>query len=249
MAVFKKFVNMIKKWTKMPKNIGFWGKILFVFKRVLLVIFLSSVFVTVMYRFIPVYFTPLMAIRFVDGMSDEKTNRFERTWTPIENISPNMVNAVVASEDNRFLEHYGFDFKAISMARKMNKKGKKIYGASTISQQTAKNVFLWPSRTWFRKGLECYFTVLIELFWSKERIMEVYLNVAETGNGLYGAEAAARRYYKKSASELTKKEAAMIAACLPAPRRYNPSNPSSYLRSRQGKILRLMKNMKPVSFD
>lgn len=248
MAIIQKIVNKIKKWTTIPKQSSVWGTIRIVLRRLVAFFFISTISITILYRFVPVTLTPLMVIRTVEQVSHGKGIKFDKSWVPIEKISPEMINAVVASEDNRFMEHWGFDFEAISKARKMNKKGKKIYGASTISQQTAKNVFLWPSRSWVRKGLECYFTVLIEIFWSKERIMEVYLNVAETGNGVYGVEAAAKKYYKKSAQKLTRQQAALIAASLPAPRRYNPSNPTAYLISRQKKIIHLMKISKPVTF-
>ena len=246
MGVIKKNVNILKIFTQKPDLKGWKGVLKYVLKRVLFIFFASSIFMTLLYRFVPVPITPLMLIRSMEQLTDGKVVQLKKQWVPIEKISPEMVNAVVASEDNLFMSHWGFDFDAISKAKKMNEKGKKVYGASTISQQTAKNVFLWPSRTWVRKGLECYFTVLIELFWPKERIMEVYLNVAETGNGIYGVEAASKHYYQKSAKNLTQEQAALIAASLPAPRRYNPANPTAYIRSRQQKILRLMKQIGPV---
>lgn len=246
MGVIKKNVNILKIFTQKPDLKGWKGVLKYVLKRVLFIFFASSIFMTLLYRFVPVPITPLMLIRSMEQLTDGKVVQLKKQWVPIEKISPEMVNAVVASEDNLFMSHWGFDFDAISKAKKMNEKGKKVYGASTISQQTAKNVFLWPSRTWVRKGLECYFTVLIELFWTKERIMEVYLNVAETGNGIYGVEAASKHYYQKSANKLTQEQAALIAASLPAPRRYNPANPTAYIRSRQQKILRLMKQIGPV---
>lgn len=148
-------------------------------------------------------------------------------WVSLEEISPKLQLAVVCSEDQNYLKHYGFDFTAIEKAMKSNEEGKKIRGASTISQQTSKNVFLWPGRSYIRKAFEVYFTLLIELFWSKERIMEVYLNSIEMGNGVYGAEAAAHHWFKKSAKKLTKDESAAIAAILPNPRKYiaNPAGP------------------------
>jgi monofunctional biosynthetic peptidoglycan transglycosylase len=149
--------------------------------------------------------------------------------------------AVIASEDNRFAEHNGFDFKEIEKALEENKNRKRPRGASTISQQTAKNIFLWPASSWIRKGLEVYFTTLIELFWNKERIMEVYLNSIEMGNGIYGAEAVAREHFHKNASKLTPEECALIAASLPNPRKFNSSRPGNYMLKRQKKILYLMK--------
>lgn len=162
-----------------------------------------------------------------------------------------MTLAVVASEDNRFLEHHGFDLEAIEKALDYNqkKKGKKVRGASTISQQTAKNVFLWPQRSWIRKGLEVYFTVLIEFVWGKKRIMEVYLNVAETGKGIYGVEMAAQQYFGKPASRLTRSESALLAAILPNPLKWNPANPTPYLRERKDWILWNMGNIGTVDLD
>lgn len=159
-------------------------------------------------------------------------------------MSPNIRLAVMASEDQLFPDHNGFDIKSIKKALKSNKKkNTRIRGASTISQQVAKNVFLWQGRSWFRKGLEVYFTFMIELFWSKERILEMYLNVAEMGKGIFGAEAASRSYFKKSALKLTRTEAAMIAACLPNPKKYVVQPPSRYINRRYPWILNQMNNL------
>lgn len=162
-------------------------------------------------------------------------------WRSLDNISPRLVEAVIASEDARFCSHDGFDFEAIDEAMKANERAKKrgsgrVRGASTLSQQTAKNVFLWPGRGWVRKGLEVGYTVLIEATWSKRRIVEVYLNVAEWGPGVYGAEAAARYWFRKSAADLTASEAARLAAILPSPRRYQAASPGPYVRRRAGQI-------------
>ncbi len=170
----------------------------------------------------------------------------EKKWIPVENISPAIVQAVVASEDNNFMSHWGFDFEAIEKALKRNETAKKKIGASTISQQTAKNVFLWPGRSWIRKGFEVYFTLAIELVWSKKRIMEVYLNVIEMGDGIYGVHAAAGKYFGKTASGLTQSESALIAAILPSPRKWSPVRPGSFLLKRQNFILRNMNNIGPV---
>ena len=159
-----------------------------------------------------------------------------------------MVQAVVASEDNLFMEHNGFSVKDIEKALKHNKKGKRVHGGSTISQQTAKNVFLWPGRSWVRKGFEAYFTVLIEIFWSKERIMEVYLNVIETGDGIYGVERAANIYFNTSAQRLSRPQAVLIAVCLPNPRKFNPAKPSPYIQRRKNHILNLMEKIEKVNF-
>jgi len=155
----------------------------------------------------------------------------------------------VASEDNLFLSHTGIDYKAIEIARKEAERGRRLRGASTISQQTAKNVFLWQKRSWLRKGLETYFTFLIEFVWGKERIMEVYLNSIEMGKGIFGAEAVARQNFGKPASKLTKAEAALIAATLPNPKRYNSAKPSAYMLKRQAQIMSLMDKILPVDFD
>jgi monofunctional biosynthetic peptidoglycan transglycosylase len=187
--------------------------------------------------------TPLMVIRVCEQAIDGKSLKLSKDWESIEDINPNLVYAVMASEDQKFYEHNGFDWEAIKKAYEYNAKKKRkrpIKGASTISQQTAKNVFLWPGRSWVRKGFEVYFTFLIELFWSKERIMEVYLNVIEMGDGVYGAEAASQTYFKKPASKLTKDNAAAIAAILPNPRKYSASKPGPYIQQRKEWIKRNM---------
>ena len=206
-----------------------------------------SVGLTVLYRFVPVPLTPLMVIRFFEQAIDsEKDIRFSKDWVPFSEISKNAPQAVYASEDQKFLEHHGFDMEAMQKAWENNKKGKRVKGASTITQQTVKNVFLWPSRTYLRKILEAYFTVLVELIWSKERIMEVYLNVIEMGDGIYGIEAASQVYFNKPASKLNRNQAALIAAVLPNPRRWSPAKPTAYITGRQGWILRQMNNLAPI---
>ena len=209
-------------------------------KRILWKIFLwfniISLFLVLLFKFVPVPFTPLMAIRAIEQKMEGKEMRSSHNWVPMEEISTNLQKAVIASEDGNFLTHSGFDFKAIEKAYESNQKGKKVKGGSTISQQTAKNVFLWQGRSYLRKGLEAYFTVLIELFWSKERIMEVYLNSIEMGDGVYGAQAASKHWYHKDAKNLSKIEAAGIAAILPNPRKFNPVNSSNYINRRKAKI-------------
>ncbi len=205
--------------------------------------FASSILYTLFYRFVNVPATPLMLIRVVENLADKKSPSITKDWVSLSDISPNLVLAVIASEDNNFESHYGVDFEAIEKAQKLNKKGKKIRGASTITQQTAKNVFLWPARTYIRKGLELYFTGLIELFWGKQRIMEVYLNVIEMGDGIYGAEAAAQKYFKKPAKNLSRSEAAAIAAVLPNPRRWRPDKPTAYIAKKKERILWNMNNV------
>ncbi len=190
-----------------------------------------------------------MVIRSVQQSSDDKEIVWKHDWESIDNISSNLQLAVICSEDQNFLNHNGFDMKAIEKAIAHNKEGRRVRGASTISQQTAKNVFLWPHRSWFRKGLEVYFTFMIELFWSKERIMEVYLNSIEMGNGIYGAEAAAQHWFKKPASKLTRNEAAAIAAVLPNPRTYRANPPTNYIARRKVWIVRQMGFFGALNYD
>ena len=203
--------------------------------------FSSTILVVIAYRFIPVYFTPLMFIRCFQQVGEGKSMTMHHHWVPMEDISEHMPVAVMASEDQRFLLHHGFDFGAIQSAAKHNKKGGKVHGASTISQQTAKNVFLWPGRSWLRKGFEVYFTFLIETMWSKQRIMEVYLNSIEMGEGIYGVDAVAEYHFDKDAKHLFRNECALIAATLPNPRKFDSSDPSAYMRKRQRAIEQQMK--------
>lgn len=189
-----------------------------------------------------------MITRVIENKIDGNDAVLSHDWVPLEEISPNLQKAVIASEDGNFLKHYGFDFAAMQKAFKNNQKGKRLKGGSTISQQTAKNVFLWQGRSYLRKGLEAYFTVLIELIWGKERIMEVYLNSIEMGNGVYGAEEAARVWYQKSADNLTKREAAGIAAILPNPRKYKATNSSSYIERRKDRIMRVMRHIGKIEY-
>jgi monofunctional biosynthetic peptidoglycan transglycosylase len=199
--------------------------------------------------FTPIYVTPLIIIRSVESLAKGEMPKISKRWVSIDEISPVMVQAVVASEDNLFLTHHGFSFDAISKAFEHNQRGKRIRGGSTISQQTAKNVFLFPQRSYIRKGLEAYFTVLMELIWSKKRIMEVYLNVIEMGDGIYGVEAASLEHFGVHASQLSKSQAAAIAACLPNPRRFNAAHPSGYIQRRKNNIVYLMDRIGTVNFD
>lgn len=189
-----------------------------------------------------------MVTRAIENKLDGKEAYLNHDWEPLENISPNLQKSVIAAEDGYFLKHHGFDFKAMQKAFKSNQKGRKLKGGSTISQQTAKNVFLWQGRSYVRKGLEAYFTVLIELIWGKERIMEVYLNSIEMGEGIYGAEAASQHWYKKEAIYLSAREAAGIAAILPNPRKYKATNSSSYINRRKDKILRVMRQTGNIDY-
>lgn len=203
-----------------------------------------SVFLVLIFKFVPVPFTPLMAIRAIEHKMEGKPMICSHRWVPLEEISPNLQKAVIASEDANFLTHNGFDFKAIQKAMEDNDKGKRLKGGSTISQQTAKNIFLWQGRSYLRKGLEAYFTILIELIWGKERIMEVYLNSIEMGNGVYGAQEASRVWYGKDAKNLNPNEAAGIAAILPNPRKFKATNSSSYINRKKERIVRHMRYVK-----
>lgn len=196
--------------------------------------FATTILSVVLFRFVPVFITPLMVIRCIETGH----LAFHHHWVPLDEMSPHMPVAVMASEDARFLLHHGFDYDAIGKAarRNMQNKGGKKFGASTISQQTAKNVFLWPGRSWVRKGFEVYFTALIEMMWSKQRIMEVYLNSIEMGDRIYGVDAVAEQHFGKKASELSRSECALVAATLPNPRIYSSKSPSPYMRKRQRSI-------------
>lgn len=210
---------------------------------VVLLFFGSTIFFVCLYKWCPVPITPLMVIRCVQQVSHGETIRMRHHWVPLDSMSIYMPVAVMASEDQRFLNHHGFDFKEIRIAIDENRSGKRNRGASTISQQTAKNVFLWSGHSWFRKGLEAYFTCLIELIWGKRRIMEVYLNSIEMGDGIYGAEAVAQLHFSRPALQLTRPNCALIAATLPNPIRFSSQNPSSYVLHRQTAIMKQMKHI------
>lgn len=199
--------------------------------------FLISLGFVLLYGVLPPPVTPLMVMRVVEGEA------LRKEWRAYDEISPHLVQAVLASEDSRFCEHSGFDWTALRLALARNLEGGQTLGASTISMQTAKNVFLWPARTYLRKGLEAYFTVLIELFWNKQRIIETYVNVAEWGHGIYGAEAAAQAHFGKSADKLTRREAALLAAVLPNPRLWSASRPTRYIERRAATIQARMRIM------
>ncbi len=207
--------------------------------------FASSIGTVVIYRWVPVYVTPLMLIRCVQQVGHGEKVRLRHHWVPLEEMSKHMPVAVIASEDQLFMEHHGFDFNAIGLAWEEHQRGKRQRGGSTISQQTAKNVFLWPAHSWLRKGLEVYFTALIEICWSKQRIIEVYLNSIEMGDGIYGAEAVAQWHFHCTAAQLTRQQCALIAATLPSPLRFSSQTPSPYVLRRQTWILRQMKGINP----
>jgi len=217
-------------------------------RNIIIGLFLFSILQVVLAKFIPVFITPLMIIRCAQQLFDGKEISLKHTWVPLDEISAYLPQAVVASEDNLFLDHSGFDFKQIEIAQKEAEEGKRVRGASTISQQTAKNVFLWPGKSYLRKGLEAYYTVLVELIWGKKRIMEVYLNSVEMGNGIYGAEAVAQIHFHKPAKNLSRDESALIAATLPNPLKFNSAKPSKYIQKRKNQIISLMGKIKPVEF-
>lgn len=210
----------------------------FIFKALIWFILLSIAWVLV-YKYIPVYYTPLMAIQ---KFESKKSIDLKHEWKNLDEISSNLQLAVICSEDQNFMKHHGFDVDAIKKAYADNLEGKKLKGASTISQQTAKNVFLWPQRSWLRKGFESWFTFLIETFWSKERILEVYLNSIEMGEGVFGAEAASQYWFNTSAKNLSRNQSAAIAAILPNPIRFKASPESNYISKRKRWILQQMKN-------
>ena len=218
----------------------------FLFK-VLLWFFAISIFWVLAYRFINPPVTWLMVQRGFERKAVGKEWKMEKNWLSLVELSSNLKKAAIAGEDANFLTHNGFDFEAIEEAYQKNQVGKKMRGGSTISQQTAKNVFLWPGRSYVRKGFEAYFTILIELLWGKERILEVYLNVIETGDGVYGADAATRLYYGKSAESLTKRQAALLIAVLPNPLRWSPAKPTRYIYHKQILILANMRILRKLS--
>jgi monofunctional biosynthetic peptidoglycan transglycosylase len=217
-----------------PSKPGRLRRILRLVVRATALFLLVSVIWTALYAWLPIPITPLMVIRLVEGYG------FEKEWVTYEEISPNLPRAAIAAEDSGFCAHYGFEWEAIQNAWNRNQKSRRIRGGSTISNQTAKNAFLWPDRTYPRKALEYYFTGLVELMWGKKRILEVYLNLVEFGPGIYGAEAAAQTYFKKPASALTRREAALLVAVLPSPLKWSVSKPGPYVQSRTGTIMARM---------
>ncbi|MDQ3192625.1 MAG: monofunctional biosynthetic peptidoglycan transglycosylase [Bacteroidota bacterium] len=233
----------------MKKKAGILKKISLYLLKLIIGLFVFSILIVLLFKWVPVPITPLMLIRLTEKTIQGKEVKFNKDWESIDEISLHLPLAVVSSEDQRFLHHWGFDFESMEKAYESNKKGKKIRGASTISQQTAKNVFLWPGRNYLRKGLEVYFTGLIELLWSKERILEVYLNVIEMGDGIYGAQAASKIYFNKDAMAISAQQAALIAAILPNPRKYSALRPTPYIQGRQNWILRQMRNLEKIDFD
>ena len=222
----------------------------FIVKRILIWViigfFVSTIGMVFVYKIMPVYVTPLMLIRVFQQHSNGEKIKLHHHWVPYEEITPNLSIAVVASEDQLYLKHHGFDLKQIQNAAIDRIEGKRKRGGSTISQQTAKNVFLWPKSSWTRKGFEVYFTALIEAIWGKRRIMEVYLNSIEMGDGIYGADAVAKYHFHTNAANLSRQECALVAATLPNPLKFDSSNPSPYILKRKKSILKQMRNVKPM---
>ena len=209
----------------------------------MLFFFGSTILAVLVYKWCPVYVTPLMIIRCAQQVGRGEKLRLKHHWVPLDSMSIYMPVAVMASEDQRFLDHNGFDFIEINKTIEERRSGKRFRGGSTISQQTAKNVFLWPRSSWLRKGLEAYFTILIEYIWGKERIMEVYLNSIEMGDGIYGAEAVAQQHFGRRAITLTRPNCALIAATLPNPLRFSSKEPSAYILKRQTAIMAQMRRI------
>ena len=203
----------------------------------------ASVLTVLVFRFVPVPCSALMAQRWLGAALAGRPSRFRHDWVPLEAISPSMGAAVIAAEDQNFSDHFGFDWQAIEKAMAHNEHSRRKRGASTVSQQTAKNLFLWESRSWVRKGCEVYFTLLLEVVWSKRRILEVYLNSVEFGDGVFGVEAASRKFFGKPARSLSPMDAALLAAVLPNPRRFRVEAPSAYVRGRQGWIYHQMQQL------
>lgn len=216
-------------------------RIFSILKWIAILFFASTVLAVLAYRWMPVHITPLMVIRAVENLANGRPAAIHHQWVSLDDMAPQLPQAVIASEDQNFMRHHGFDFGAIQDAMREAEQGTRVRGASTISQQTAKNVFLWPSSTWVRKGFEAYFTVLIELLWTKERIMEVYLNSIEMGPSIYGAEAVAQRHFGCSARQLRRKDCALIAATLPNPLKFSSKAPSKYMRKRTKQIEKQMR--------
>lgn len=237
-----------KQSSTKTKSGGVWRRILRILKYAALLFVGLSIFGVILLRFVNPPFTWLMVIRGFERKSDGKDWKIDKKWINFDDIADPMKRAAVAAEDQSFLENHGFDFKAMERAIDKNQHSHKLVGGSTITQQTAKNVFLWPGRNIIRKAFEAWFTLLIDIFWSKERVMEVYLNEIEMGDGIYGVEAASQAYFHKSASQLNSTQAALIAACWPNPRKWSPANPTDYIQHRKYLIMKNMRRLGPMDF-
>ena len=232
---------------KKTKEKGSFGKrLLKVFGKIILGLFLFSIFIVLFYKFVNPPISTMMLQRSYQQFVDKNRKvKIDKDWTSLELISPYLINSIVAAEDDLFFKHNGFNIDELKKSYKETKKGKRTRGGSTITMQTAKNLYLTDHRNYIRKGAEAYFTVLIEFFWSKERILEVYLNIIEFGDGIYGCEAAAQYYFKKPAIRLTQREAALLAACVPSPLKRNPAKPTRYINSRASQIQTLAVRANP----
>lgn len=237
-----------KRVAPAKKGMSLVQRITFYFKRAALLFFAITIAWVLLLKFINPPLTWLMVQRGFERKFDGKDWKLEKEWRDFDELSDNLKYAAIGGEDSGFMNHWGFDTKAIQKAYLRNKEGKPIRGGSTISQQTAKNVFLWPGRSYVRKAFEAYFTALIEIFWSKKRILEVYLNVIEMGDGIYGAEAACRHYYDKTAERLTRQQAALLIAVLPNPRKWNPVTPTRYIRYKATLIRKNMVIVRKIPF-
>jgi monofunctional biosynthetic peptidoglycan transglycosylase len=239
------FVKMAK--AKLKRG-GVWRLILRILKLTVILFIGISLFMVILYRFVNPPITWLMITRGFERKSDGKDWKIDKKWINFDDISDPMKRAAVGAEDATFLENHGFDFKAIERAMDKNAHSKKLIGGSTITQQTAKNVFLWPGRSYVRKAFEAWFTLLINIFWSKQRVLEVYLNEIEMGDGIYGVEAASQAYFHISAANLNKSQAALIAACWPNPLKWTPDNPDDHIMHRKYLIMKNMRRMGPLDF-
>jgi monofunctional biosynthetic peptidoglycan transglycosylase len=249
MARATKKPNPKSKFRNPNSRLGGVLRLVFRIVKLAVIAFVAlSLFGVILFRFVNPPFTWLMIQRGFEQKADGKEWKVDKEWVDFEDIADPMKRAAVAAEDQTFLENHGFDFKAIQRAIQKNAKSKKLIGGSTITQQTAKNVFLYQGRSFVRKGLEAWFTVLIEICWSKKRVMEVYLNVIEMGDGIYGIEAASQAYFHKPASKLTNRQAAAIAVIFPNPRKWSATNPTRYLKHRQYLIRANMRRLGPLEF-
>ena len=245
----KKFTLSEESQTQAPRFNSGWLKLFLRIFKLLVILFVGmSIFGVILFRFVNPPFTWLMIERGFEQKAAGKDWKIDKQWKNFDEISDPMKRAAVAAEDQSFLENHGFDFQAIEKAIKKNAHSKKLIGGSTISQQTAKNVFLWPGRSFIRKGFETWFTLLMEVFWSKKRIMEVYLNVIETGDGIYGVEAASQAYFHKPASQLNNQQSAAIAVIFPSPLKWSATHPTRYLRHRQYLIMKNMRRLGELEF-
>ncbi len=241
-SILRRF-TLLKKHSKLRRRRSVKRRLLSLFVLTVLLGAGLSAGVTALFRWVP---PPASAVMLLRALNED--SNYEYQWTPLEEIAPSAALAVVAAEDQKFPHHHGFDFSAIGDAMSHNRKGGRTRGASTISQQVAKNLFLWEGRTWLRKGLEAWFTLLIETFWPKRRILEVYLNIAEMGNRVYGVQAASERFFNIRPADLSHGQAALLAAVLPNPRRFRSDAPSGYVLQRKAWILTQMQRLGGVSY-